>query len=148
MKKPENDTTNEWGLYQKSKNYKYTIGLYQNCNQNELFYAGDQWNGVVSNGLPTPVFNVFKRVINYFISAILSEKVKMTFVPENIADDAEDAKSLLIKQAGELISSYSETLWEKLKMDSNMRQALWMRHCQGIWTVIHFGIQILIQGRR
>lgn len=124
MKKPENDTTNEWGLYQKSKNYKYTIGLYQNCNQNELFYAGDQWNGVVSNGLPTPVFNIFKRVINYFISAILSEKVKMTFVPENIADDAEDAKSLFIKQAGELISSYSETLWEKLKMDSNMRQAL------------------------
>ena len=40
------------------------------------------------------------------------------------ADDAEDAKSLLIKQAGELISSYSETLREKLKMDSNMRQAL------------------------
>ena len=30
----------------------------------------------------------------------------------------------LSKQAGELISSYSETLWEKLKMDSNMRQAL------------------------
>lgn len=124
MKKPDNDTTNEWGLYQKSKNYKYNIGLYENCNQNELFYAGDQWNGVVSNGLPTPVFNIFKRVINYFISAILSEKVKMTFVPENIADDAEDERSMVIKAGADLLSSYSETLWEKLKMDSNMRQAL------------------------
>ncbi len=124
MKKPDNDTTNEWGLYQKSKNYKYNIGLYQNCNQNELFYAGDQWNGVVSNGLPTPVFNIFKRVINYFISAILSEKVKMTFVPENIADDAEDERSMMIKAGADLLSSYSETLWEKLKMDQNMRQAL------------------------
>jgi len=124
MKKPDNDTTNEWGLYQKSKNYKYNIGLYQNCNQNELFYAGDQWNGVVSNGLPTPVFNIFKRVINYFISAILSEKVKMTFVPENIADDAEDERSMVIKAGADLLSSYSETLWEKLKMDQNMRQAL------------------------
>ena len=124
MKKTDNDTTNEWGLYQKSKNYKYNIGLYQNCNQNELFYAGDQWNGVVSNGLPTPVFNIFKRVINYFISAILSEKVKMTFVPENIADDAEDERSMVIKAGADLLSSYSETLWEKLKMDQNMRQAL------------------------
>ena len=60
MKKPENDTTNEWGLYQKSKNYKYTIGLYQNCNQNELFYAGDQWNGVVSKD-SLPLYSIYSK---------------------------------------------------------------------------------------
>jgi len=116
--------TDEWALYSKSKDYKLKINLYENADLNEKFYAGDQWDGVVSNGLPTPVFNIFRRCINYFISAILSQRVKLTFIPENIADESADEQDQAIKQAGELISKYSETLWEKLKMDSNMRGAL------------------------
>lgn len=116
--------TDEWELYQQGKDYNIRIGLYNTVDLNERMMAGDQWHGVVANGLPQPVFNVFKRCINYFISAILSQRVKMQFIPENIAEDSEDVQEQLITAAAGIISSYSETLWEKLKMDSHMRGAL------------------------
>lgn len=118
------DNTREWQLYEKGKDYKRKIDLYSNVDRNERFYAGDQWKGVVSNGLPTPVFNIFKRVINYFIAAIMSQAVKMQFVPENIGDETQDPQELEVKQAAEIISAYSETLWEDAKMDNNLRQVL------------------------
>jgi len=118
------DNTQEWDLYEKGKNYKRKIDLYTTVNRNERFYVGDQWKGVVSNGLPTPVFNIFKRVINYFMAAIMSQAVKMQFTPQDIGDETEDPQELEVKQAAEIISAYSETLWEDAKMDSNLRQCL------------------------
>lgn len=117
-------TTDEWELYAKSKDYKQNIGLYDTADTNERMFAGDQWYGVKSNGLPTPVFNIFKRVINYFISAIMSQAVKMQFIPENIADDPTNPEDQELAAAAGLMSKYSETLWEKLKMDSRLREAL------------------------
>lgn len=120
------DTTNEWQLYEKGKDYNRKINLYETVDKNERFYSGDQWHGVVSNGLPTPVFNVFKRIINHFIASIMSHAVKMQFVPENVGDliAEDDVEGQVIKSAADLVSAYSETLWERLKMDINIRQAL------------------------
>lgn len=116
--------TDEWLLYEQGKDYNTRVGWYETIDLNERMYAGDQWNGVVSNGLPQPVFNIFRRCINYFISAIMSQKVTATFIPENIPEDSEDEREIEITQAAKLISNYSGVLWEKLKMDSHLRQAL------------------------
>lgn len=118
-------TTNEWQLYENGKTYNRKIGLYTNVDRNERFYAGDQWNGVAANGLPTPVFNIFKRCINYFISAILSQKVKMQFIPINSSEINATPDDEIKNLYGEIISKFnSETLWERMKMDMNIRQAL------------------------
>jgi hypothetical protein len=85
---------------------------------------GDQWHGVISNGLPTPVFNLFKRIINYFIASIMSQNVKLQFTPENVGDDPQNEEEELIKEAAELITEYSDTLSEKRKMTQLLRQAL------------------------
>ena len=115
--------TEEWKQYQAGIDYNHKVDLYQTVNKNERFYAGDQWNGVVSNGLPTPVFNILKRIINYFVSSILSQNVTMHFVPEAVsADTPEDEEKL--KKAAQLISDYSTTLWEKNKMNFKLRQWL------------------------
>ena len=120
----KDQTTDEWELYQQGKDYNVKTGWYETCDLNERMYAGDQWVGVVANGLPQPVFNIFRRCINYFISAIMSQRVTATFVPENIPEDSEDQQEIEITQAAKLISNYSGVLWEKLKMDSHLRQAL------------------------
>ena len=80
--------TEEWKQYQAGIDYNHKVDLYQTVNKNERFYAGDQWMGVVSNGLPTPVFNILKRIINYFVSSVLSQNVTLHFVPENVGDVA------------------------------------------------------------
>lgn len=118
------DVTDEWKKCESSKRYKTQVNLYENCDKNERFYSNDQWNGVQANGLPTPVFNIFKRVINYFISAIMSQRVKMRFTPENIGDDPQELTEKKAVLMAEILSKYADTLWEKLKMDSHMRDAL------------------------
>lgn len=124
MSKHDAELTQEWLQYEAGVDYNTKINLYETVNKNERFYSGDQWNGVVSNGLPTPVFNIFKRIINYFVASILSQNTKMQFVPENVGDDPADEKEQDIKDAADLISAYSETLWEKRKMSQKLRQWL------------------------
>ncbi|OMF38779.1 hypothetical protein BK133_00820 [Paenibacillus sp. FSL H8-0548] len=118
------DITTEWLQYQAGIDYNHRVNLYETVNRNEAFYAGEQWQGVVANGLPTPVFNIFKRVINYFIAAIMSQNTKLQFVPENVGEEPANEDEQSIKDAAELISAYSETLWEKNKMNQKLRQWL------------------------
>lgn len=119
------DQTREWQQYLDGQDYNNRINLYENVNRNEAMYAGEQWRGVISNGLPTPVFNIFKRIINYFIATIMSQNITMQFVPEGVGDEVEDgSEEAYIKEAAELISQYSETLAEKNKMLAKIRQWL------------------------
>lgn len=115
--------TDEWRQYQAGIDYNHKVDLYQTVNKNERFYAGDQWNGVVSNGLPTPVFNILKRIINYFVSAILSQNVNIHFTPEAVSTDTPEEEEKL-RKAAQLLSDYSATLWEKNKMNFKLRQWL------------------------
>jgi len=116
--------TDEWKQYQAGIDYNHKVNLYETVNKNERFYAGDQWMGVVSNGLPTPVFNILKRIINYFVSSILSQNVSMHFVPETVGDVVSNEEEERIKKAAQLISDYSKTLFEKNKMNHKLRQWL------------------------
>lgn len=115
--------TDEWKQYQAGIDYNHKIDLYQTVNKNERFYAGDQWNGVVSNGLPTPVFNILKRIINHFVSSILQQNITLHFVPEAVSTDTPEEEEKL-KKAAQLLSDYSATLWEKNKMNFKLRQWL------------------------
>lgn len=124
MKKRNSDDTLTWQQYQDGIDYNTQISLYENVNKNERFYAGDQWRGVVANGLPTPVFNIFKRIINYFIAAIMSQNVAMQFTAENVGEDTQDPAELAMKEAAETITQYSNTLQEKNKMHQHLWQTL------------------------
>jgi hypothetical protein len=116
--------TVEWQQYQDGIDYNSRISLYDNVNKNERFYGGDQWAGVKANGLPTPVFNIFKRVIDYFIAAILSQDVAIQFTPETVGDEPQNEEEADVKKASELVTQYSNTLKEKLKMTQHLRQWL------------------------
>lgn len=116
--------TKAWQQYEDGKNYNYKINLYETVNRNNRFYSGDQWSGLSLNGLPMPVFNIFKRVANYKIAAIMSQRIKMKFSPEGIETDSQDPQHQELQQKAELLSKHSEIKWEKLKMDSLIREVL------------------------
>lgn len=61
--------------YEKCYDFNQQIGLYDQVKVNEDFFIGNQWEGVESNGLPTPTYNMFKRVINFQVSTITSENM-------------------------------------------------------------------------
>lgn len=61
--------------YEKCYDFNKQIELYDKVKVNEDFFIGNQWEGVNSNGLPTPTYNMFKRVINFQVSTITSDNM-------------------------------------------------------------------------
>ncbi len=115
--------TEEWQLYEKGKEYNYSINLYENVNTNERFFRGDQWDNLNSGGLPTPVFNIFKRIISYFSSSIMQTPVKMRFSfgsPYGGSGFSEEEASA----ASEKLNRIADMRWEKNKMHDLLASSL------------------------
>ena len=67
--------------YEKGHKFNQDIDLYDKVRVNENFFIGNQWEGVESNGLPTPTYNMFKRVINFQVSTITSDNMAIQVTP-------------------------------------------------------------------
>lgn len=67
--------------YEKAYGFNQQIGLYDTVQVNEDFFIGKQWEGVESNGLPTPTYNMFKRIINFQVSTITSDNMTIQVTP-------------------------------------------------------------------
>lgn len=70
-----------WKLFESGKAFNVQVDLENTVRANENFFIGKQWEGVVSNGLPTPVFNVIKRVASFIVATITSDNIAMTATP-------------------------------------------------------------------
>ena len=57
------------------------IDLYECVQTNENFFIGKQWEGVRSNGLPTPVFNFLKRVVLFSVANVSTDNLKLHATP-------------------------------------------------------------------
>ena len=120
MFRKQNKYTEEWELYEKGKEYHHAIGLYDHVNTNERFYRGDQWEGVQSGGLPTPVFNLFRRIIDFFVSTVQSGAVKLRFSAETPSASEEARDSDMTDKLGRIV----DFRWDKQKMDTLLANAL------------------------
>ena len=64
-------------FYEKGLKYNDQINLPETVKNNENFFIGKQWEGVESNGLPTPQINILKRVTQYVVAVITSDNIKV-----------------------------------------------------------------------
>ena len=84
------DHTKIWKKYDAGLKFNGQIRLLENVETNENFYIGKQWEGVQSNGLPTPVFNFLKQIVQHQVASITSDNIKMNASPLMAsANDAE-----------------------------------------------------------
>jgi len=120
----QNAITEDFVLLEQGRDYNRQIGLYDTVNRNERFYRGDQWNGVEAGDLPTPVFNLFKRVINFFISSIMSQKISLHFSGEGMACLEQPERRKKIDDACQLITRYLNYRFEKDKLDQLLTHGL------------------------
>lgn len=75
MTKPDCKTV--WKEYDADLSYKAGLNLFETVKTNENFFIGKQWEGVKSNGLPTPVFNFLKRVVLFQVASITTDNIKI-----------------------------------------------------------------------
>lgn len=118
FKRKDHVGEDDWELYEKGKEYHRSLELYEKAATNERFYRGDQWQGVAASNLPTPVFNVFKRVIDYYISNILSDSATLKYSFELPSFAADTTK------AQKLCNAVADYRWEKDKISSLLADAL------------------------
>lgn len=67
--------------YTDGQRFNTQLNLANNVDNNENFYIGKQWEGVESNGLPTPTFNFIKRIVNFQISSTSTDNLKIYASP-------------------------------------------------------------------
>ena len=118
------DNTEEYRQMQDGIDYNNRINLYAKTELNQNMYNGNQWLGVVTNGLSKWTFNICKSAINYFVAFVCSQKIKMQYSAENIPDDPQDPEEQKIKEFVTLMSNMADMKWEKEKMDSKLRKLM------------------------
>lgn len=81
MKKEKLTPQIVWQRYHDGIGFNSRIDLDDEVETNENFFLGKQWEGVKSNGLPTPVFNFLKRVVLFTVASVTSDNLKLQAQP-------------------------------------------------------------------
>lgn len=111
------DVESAWKLYEDSEAFNTAINLADTVRVNENFYIGKQWEGVESNGLPTPQFNFLKRVVGFIVATITTDNVKVTAAPLAATPNTDQ----LIEPA-RIVNEEFEALTERNNITSLLRE--------------------------
>lgn len=112
-----------YNLYTKGVGFNQQIELYQNVENNENFYVGKQWEGVQSNGNPTPVFNVVRRVTSFQVSKITADNFTIQTKPLNAIATYDGATGKFsVEQICDIVNKQFAGLIERNKLVSLNRE--------------------------
>lgn len=117
MKKPTPELV--YKRYDKGVSFNTQINLYDTVKENENFFIGKQWEGVESNGLPTPVFNFLKRVTLFQIATISSNNLSMQATPLNSTSRYELGG---LEQVTDVLNKQFAELFERNKIVTKVRE--------------------------
>ena len=111
-------TLNEkiWKQYCAGLDFNNKLRLVENVANNENFFIGKQWEGVVSNGLPTPVFNILKQIVLHQVATITSDNFAISATP--LRASANDKR---LEMASQVVNSELRALFKVNKLPNLSR---------------------------
>ena len=86
--------TETWQLYTKGVNFLRQNHVYSDTDVNYRMYNGNQWEGVILDGVEPVQYNFIETIVNYKVSTINSNLWAMNFSSENFENRD------LLKEAG------------------------------------------------
>lgn len=105
--------------YDNGLQFNNGIELYDCVEVNENFFIGKQWEGVVSNGLPTPVFNFLKRVVLFSVANVSTDNLKLNAKP--MPSSGRNSKRAM-ETLTRIINDQFSSIFEFNKMGSCIRE--------------------------
>ena len=111
------DVKTAWKLFQKGRDFNTAINLEETIKVNENFYISKQWEGIRSNGMPTPVFNMFKRVVGYIVATITSDNIKV-----NATALSATANTKELIEPARIVNEEFELIMERLNIPTLIRE--------------------------
>lgn len=95
------------------------IDLYDCVQTNENFFIGKQWEGVQSNGLPTPVFNFLKRVVLFSVANVSTDNLKLHAKP---LPSSSGMNAAMVESLTNILNDQFTAIFEHNKMGSCIRE--------------------------
>jgi hypothetical protein len=108
-----------WHEHEKAVDFNSGIDLYDTIKVNENFFIGKQWEGVKSNGLPTPVFNFLKRVTMFSVASVSADNIKLNASPIKSASDKRAEELEIIT---DIVNDQFTKIFEDNKIPSKIRE--------------------------
>ena len=95
------------------------INLYDTVQTNENFFIGKQWEGVRSNGLPTPVFNFLKRVVLFSVANVSTDNLKLHAKP---LPSSGKASTRVLELYSDILNDQFAAIFERNQMGGKIRE--------------------------
>ena len=137
------DRLEEWQKLLDGRKYNNSLEppYLDSVNLNIEMFNGNQWKNIETNGMPTPVFNIIKRAITFFVASITSSKTSIKLEPLEYAEDEtlQTPEMRTQQKASDIATAEIENLFEKFKMDNRIRDALFKASQMGdVYSHIYF----------
>jgi len=137
--------TDSWQKYETGLNFFRREKYLTECAKAERFYANDHYHGLEDMDLPKPILPLSKRIVDFKVSSVMAEDIKMNFSVEGYTqppkvegqEPAANEKGKLYEEAMNAFNSYSETAWEEIKQKSLNEEMLLNAALSGM-GVLHY----------
>lgn len=108
--KDQPDAAKAWEIYDRGRKFNNQLNLEETVRVNRNFVVGKQWEGVQSNGLPTPQFNILKRVVGFITASITTDNIKVNAEAfENTPNTGELAEPVrIVNEEFELLTKFND----------------------------------------
>ena len=91
-----------WDAYEKGRDWKSNIDLYETVEENERFYVGDQWHGLNAPNIIKPVLNHLKRVVSMLVAKIAADDIAAKITPF-LTDEASEQTAKMISHEVDMV---------------------------------------------
>ena len=113
--------TSIWTLYDKATMYAKKHGYYTTVDRNNNFYNGDQWEGLLVEGIEPVQYNFIKPIVNYKVNRISKNQRAMNYSANNVEGTEFRAEA---KKVCDLFNQRAARVWEKDQMDSKSKKII------------------------
>lgn len=119
MDEKEIKETNIWTLYNKNVDYARKHGFFTDVDRCNNFYNGDQWEGLLVEGIEKVQYNFIKPIVNYKVNMITSKLRAINYGANNV--DTTEFRATA-KKVCDLFNQRAARVWEKDQMDGKCKK--------------------------
>ena len=119
MDEKEIKETNIWTIYNKNIDYARRHGFFTDVDRCNNFYNGDQWEGLLVDGIEKVQYNFIKPIVNYKVTKITSNLRAINYGADNVEGTEFRARA---KKVCDLFNQRAARVWEKDQMDSKCKK--------------------------
>jgi len=114
MDEKEIKETKVWVLYNKATEYARKKGFYSEIDKCNNFYNGDQWEGLLVEGIEPVQYNFIKPIVNYKVGMITENLRAINYSADNVEGTKFRNRA---KKVCDLFNQRAARVWEKDQMD-------------------------------